>query len=319
MKYQGKPMSLKKKDFYGKEVTDAIKKACDELGVAQEKLDIEVVETGSTGIFGLIRKKAHIRAMVKTVAAKITAMVPAEEEEIVAPPPPPKKSPVQVQAPSEPEENVYEGASEDVPLEVGGEKDDDPEEIAGDDLPLSTEDVQISQENLDIVQAELSRLLELMGYPSTVQIESSGISVHCFIQGGFEEALTGQDGKTLDSLQYILRKIIARKLPDRLRLSLDIGDFRERRQVELAEKALELAKMVKEDGKTQVLAALNPSERRVVHMTLQEDKDIRSRSVGEGLFKKILIYKPGKGKKPGPRKHHSPRGKGKNSKPDTEK
>ena len=312
-------MPLKKKDFYGKEVTDAIKKACDELGVAQEKLDIEVVETGSTGIFGLIRKKAHIRAMVKTpVAAKISAKVPAEEEEVVAPPL--KKSPVGVQASPEPEENGCEGASEDGPLEVGGERDDDPEEMAGDDLPLNAEDVQISQENLDIVQAELSRLLELMGYPSTVQIESSGISVHCFIQGGFEEALTGQDGKTLDSLQYILRKIIARKIPDRLRLSLDIGDFRERRQVELAEKALELAKMVKEDGKTQVLAALNPSERRVVHMTLQEDKDIRSRSVGEGLFKKILIYKPGKGKKTGPRKHHSsPRGKGKNSKPDAEK
>ncbi len=311
-------MSLKKKDFYGKEVTDAIKKACDELGVAQEKLDIEVVETGSTGIFGLIRKKAHIRAMVRTVAAPVAATLPAEEEEIVAPPPSPKKSPAQVQAPSEPEAKAYAGVSEEASLDVGGDRDDDAGEIACDDV-LVTENVQISQENLDIVQTELSRLLELMGYPATVQIESSGISVHCYIQGGFEEVLTGQDGKTLDSLQYILRKIIARKIPDRLRLSLDIGDFRERRQVELAEKALELAKMVKEDGKTQVMAALNPSERRVVHMTLQEDKEIRSRSVGEGLFKKILIYKPGKGKKPGPRKHHSPRGKGKNSKPDTEK
>ena len=311
-------MSLKKKDFYGKEVTDAIKKACDELGVAQEKLDIEVVETGSTGIFGLIRKKAHIRAMVRTVAAPVAATLPAEEEEIVAPPPSPKKSPAQVQAPSEPEAKAYAGVSEEASLDVGGDRDDDAGEIACDDVPV-TENVQISQENLDIVQTELSRLLELMGYPATVQIESSGISVHCYIQGGFEEVLTGQDGKTLDSLQYILRKIIARKIPDRLRLSLDIGDFRERRQVELAEKALELAKMVKEDGKTQVMAALNPSERRVVHMTLQEDKEIRSRSVGEGLFKKILIYKPGKGKKPGPRKHHSPRGKGKNSKPDTEK
>jgi len=199
------------------------------------------------------------------------------------------------------------------------EKDDELVESAYDDALLDTEDGQISQENLDIVQSELSRLLELMGYPSQVQTESSGISVHCCIQGGFEEALTGQDGKTLDSLQYILRKIIARKIPDRLRLSIDIGDFRERRQLELAEKAVELARMVKEDGKTQVLPALNPSERRVVHMTLQEDKDIRSRSVGEGLFKKILIYKPGKGKKPGARKHHSPRGqKAKNNKPDAE-
>ena len=308
-------MSLEKKDFYGKEVTDAIKKACDELGVAQEKLDIEVVETGSTGIFGLIRKKAHIRATVNKAAVPLSAGMPDADEEVAASPPPPRKPPVQ--APAEPVAKEPENIPEDVSLDAAD--DDDPAEIVSDEV-LPDEGMPVSPENLDIVRTELSRLLELMGYPSTIQIESSGISVHCFIQGGFEEALTGQDGKTLDSLQYILRKIIARKIPDRLRLSLDIGDFRERRQVELAEKALELAKMVKEDGKTQVLPALNPSERRVVHMTLQEDKDIRSRSVGEGLFKKILIYKPGKGKKPGARKHHGPRGnKAKNSKSDTEK
>ncbi len=58
-------MSLKKKDFYGKEVAEAIKKACEEFDVPQEDLDIEIIETGSTGIFGLIRKKTHIRASVK--------------------------------------------------------------------------------------------------------------------------------------------------------------------------------------------------------------------------------------------------------------
>jgi len=304
-------MSLEKINFYGKEVTDAIKKACDELGVAQEKLDIEVVETGSTGIFGLIRKKAHIRATLKTA--------PIEEEVVaVVVPRPSKKPSVPVQAPVELEDDGSEDADDDLPLEAQEDKADDHTEIA--DAVLDPEEGQISRENMDIIQTELSRLLELMGYPSQVETESSGISVHCCIKGGFEEALTGQDGKTLDSLQYILRKTIARKIPDRLRLSIDIGDFRERRQHELAEKALELARMVKEDGKTQVLAALNPSERRVVHMTLQEDKDIRSRSVGEGLFKKILIYKPGKGKNPGARKHHNPRGqKAKNSKPDAEK
>ena len=58
-------MSLDKKDFYGKEVAAAIKNACDTFGVPQEKLEIEVIETGTTGIFGLIRKKAHIRVQIK--------------------------------------------------------------------------------------------------------------------------------------------------------------------------------------------------------------------------------------------------------------
>jgi len=60
-------MSPENRDFYAKEVTDAIKKACDTLQVPQEELAIEVVETGSMGIFGLIRKKAHIRAVVKSL------------------------------------------------------------------------------------------------------------------------------------------------------------------------------------------------------------------------------------------------------------
>ena len=58
-------MAIKKHDFLGKEVADAIKEACETLKVPQERLDIEVLETGTTGIFGLIRKKAKIRVSVK--------------------------------------------------------------------------------------------------------------------------------------------------------------------------------------------------------------------------------------------------------------
>ncbi len=306
-------MPLKKRDFYGKEVTDAIKKACEELGAAQGQLDIDVVETGSTGIFGLIRKKAHIKASVKVVRDEV-------EDEPPAPLPlPAKKADDRIRPAAEAKKKRLQEPLEDVEVD---DKDDDLAEAVDEDRVSDSvmAQGQVGQESLDIVRDELGRLLELMGYPSEIRIESSGISVHCCIHGGSEEALTGQDGKTLDSLQYILRKIIARKISDRIRLSIDIGDFRERREKELAEKAVELANLVKEDGKTQVLAALNPSERRVVHMTLQEDKEIRSRSVGEGLFKKILIYKPGKGKKNGPRKHHGPRGsRPKNSKPESEK
>jgi spoIIIJ-associated protein len=301
-------MSLNKKDFYGKEITDAIKKACDEFGVAQEQLDIDVMETGSTGIFGLIRKKAHIKAALRAVQ-EVEEEQPVVVEKKKEPKKPAQK--VEKQKKKEPDQEK-EPELEDDDTDDSDSYDDDSDSQGGD----------LSQESLDIVKQELTRLLELMGYPSEIQMESTGISVHCSIKGEFEEPLCGQDGKTLDSLQYILRKIIARKVSERVRLSLDIGDFRERRQKELAQKALELAQQVKEDGKTQVLAALNPSERRVIHMALQEDKEIRSRSVGDGLFKKVLIYKPGKGKKNGggSRRQHNSRGhRGKSSKTEKEK
>ncbi len=127
-------------------------------------------------------------------------------------------------------------------------------------------------------------------------------AVQCHISGEHEDDVIGHDGRTLDNLQYLIRKIASRSLPDKTMIDLDVGDFRERRTEELKEKAVELADLVKKDGKTQAIPALNPSERRVVHVTLQDDKSIRSRSVGDGIFKKVLIFKPGKGRKPGSRR-----------------
>jgi spoIIIJ-associated protein len=74
---------------------------------------------------------------------------------------------------------------------------------------------------------------------------------------------------------------------------------------ELQARAVRLAQEVKETGKTRTIPAINPAERRMVHMALQDDTEIRSRSVGEGLFKKVLIYLPGKGRRRSPRKKKS--------------
>ncbi len=275
-------MSLDKNDFYGKDVAEAIKKACEALGVPQENLDIAVMETGSTGIFGLIRKKAHIRVQLKPVAEEV-----AEVFELDSSP----------GAEIQEEQHVTEFELPEIaPAETAREEEDDEEE----ELPTEAEqESDASPESVEIVKEELLRIVALMGFPSTLQVETTGLAISCTLRGEFEENLAGPEGKVLDSLQYILRKIVSRKVQERLRISINVGAFREKRLEELKLKAAELAALVKEDGKTQVLPGLNPSERRVIHMFFQEDKEIRSRSVGDGLFKKILIYKPGKGNRPG--------------------
>lgn len=323
-------MSLEKIDFYGKEVAAAIKTACDTLGVAQEKLEIEVVEAGTTGIFGLIRKKAHIRVLVKPDNEEVDvdvfdadnfrnsesevdrtqktvhpAPVKFEKHEPEAEKPAPAKA-----------QRIVDHRDEDV--EIDQEQNQDTTDDDDDDMStVKDSDIEVSPESREIVKTELLQLVRLMGFPSTVETEAVGQSMVCTLRGDFEENLTGVDGKVLDSLQYILRKIISRKVPERLRISINVGDFREKRLEELKVRAVELAAIVKEDGKTQVLPALNPSERRVIHMILQEDNDIRSRSVGDGLFKKILIYKPGKGNKPTGRKR--PQAKGRQNKAGSKK
>lgn len=302
-------MSVDKKDFYGKEVAAAIKDACDTLRVPQEKLEIEVVATGTSGIFGLIRKKAHIRVSVKPDIEEAVADV-FEVDTLVAPDPTVER---QVERKPEPvvavkEKNRAEPAPEEIKVVETDLESTDDEDDEDDEQTDRESGTEVSPESLEIVKTELLQLVELMGFPSTLEIETMGSSVVCTLRGEFEENLTGPDGKVLDSLQYLLRKIVSRKVPERLRISINVGEFREKRLEELKVKAVEMAAQVKEDGKTQVLPALNPSERRVIHMILQEDKDIRSRSVGDGLFKKILIYKPGKGNRPGGRKRPPAKG-----------
>lgn len=313
-------MTPKDTDFYGKEVADAIKKACDKLQVPQEQLEIEVVATGSTGIFGLIRKKAHIKAHIRAEAPqqKEPQQQQAEVQSQQAEPLEKAQENAPVQAEKPQEETAPRPAVEQVDEHVEKAIDYDDEDDLDEDSEDYSEDdgsgEELSPETLATIEQELSKILELMGYSAPVEIHSKGVSVVCHVGGEHhQDVLTGQDGKTLDSIQYLLRKIVARKVPNRLRLTVDVGNYREERLVYLKERAAELAEQVKEDGKTQVIPALSPSERRVVHVSLQEDKEIRSRSVGDGLFKKILIYKPGKGGKSGGRKRGSSRGRRSNN------
>jgi spoIIIJ-associated protein len=294
------------KDFYGQDVPSAIKDACETLGVAQEQLSIEVIETGSKGIFGLIRKKAHIRVARQSphdepspAAPPAAASAPSTKPAAEAPQPRRQETaskPAEITV-AEPDEEPAGGADEDDADgnedEANGDEDDDDQ---------GREPVELSEQSRAIITAELQRLLELMECPSDVTVEEHDGSVLCRVSDSYAPILTSQEGRTLDSLQYLLRKIVSRKLPGRIQLSIDVGDYRARRNEHLRDLALHYAAQVKEDGKTQVIASLNPSERRVVHVCLQDDPGIRSRSIGEGLFKKVLIYKPGKPRKTSGRK-----------------
>jgi len=201
-------MSSGKKDFYAKEVTDAIRMACETLQAPQEELAIEVVETGSTGIFGLIRKKAHIRAMVKGPDFDTPPPEPAEVKETPAD----EVAPVQ----------ETEEKQEEVKVQAKREK---KEQKSKPSVPRK-EPEPPQAETVEIVCHELTELLRLMEFPSEVTAEVDGVTVRCQVSDEHEEALTGQEGKIVDSLQYLLRKIVARKVEEKVRLSIDIGQFR---------------------------------------------------------------------------------------------
>jgi spoIIIJ-associated protein len=268
-------------EYKGTDVEEAIANACQALNVAREQLEITIVSTGSTGIFGLGRKKAVVAVTLKGEGR--SAPPAAEAKEPAASLEKPRQS-------GRPPRAGKEGKPASAPEEQGKtEKEgEEPEESAVGD--------PVSAEEMEEIKKDLARILELMGAAASLSMEQDAANkVLARIEGEGLELLIGPEGQTLDALEYLLRKIITRKFPQKVLFALDAGGFRANRREELQERALRLAQEVKETGKTRTIPAINPAERRIVHMALQNDTEIRSRSVGDGVFKKVLIYLPGKG------------------------
>jgi len=285
----------KKMEFEGKDIAEAISLACKTLNVSQENLDIEVLTTGTSGIFGLCRQKAKLRVSVKKDFREKGGEKQANR--------PPAKAKIEKEKTAEKkrEKPVREKkqAAKSLPAAKGPEaaKEEREDFVVGDDL-------------LGDLKTDLERILEFMHYPSSVSVTSDRENITAQIQGEYVNEIVEQNGKVLDSLQYLLRKISGKKYNEKVIISLDAGNFRAARNEELKQLGLEQAAEVKKSGKTGSIPSLNPSERRVVHLALQDDKDVRSRSVGEGLFKKVLIYRPGaKGRKGPARKKKGGRNK----------
>jgi len=276
-----------KMEYKGTDVEEAIGNACAALNVPREELDIRIISTGSTGIFGLGRKKAAVQVTLKKEGGHEQRR-PAQEKKASTPSPRGRSErPASERKPSAPRARVERSVDSDEPAE----------EVVGD---------PVTPEEMEAIRADIAKILELMGCPSEISMEQDqNNKVHAKITGEFVDIIVGPEGQTLDGLQYVLRKIITRKFPQKVLFSLDAAGFRENRMGELQERAVRLAQEVKETGKTRTIPAINPAERRMVHMALQDDTDIRSRSVGEGLFKKVLIYLPGKGRRRSPRKKKS--------------
>jgi spoIIIJ-associated protein len=274
-------------EFEGKDIADAISKACKALKASQEDLDIEVLTTGTTGIFGLMKQKARLRVSLKQEHRDKPARKNRKE-----------KRPAKRQ---------------DRPASVKAEEAREPEPVVQEAAPARQKEaesvsVAVSDELIAQAKKDLGHILELVGCPSEIEVSNDMDTVDIQIQGDHVKEIIDQNGKILDSLQYILRKIISQKYTEKASISIDAGNFREKRIEELKELGLKLAEEAKKTGKTRSISSLNPAERRVVHVALQDDKEIRSRSVGDGLFKKVLIYKPGsKGKKPSSRRRKGPR------------
>lgn len=150
-----------------------------------------------------------------------------------------------------------------------------------------------SDGTLSVVENTLGGIIERAGFDLeyTVDWKAADNEVCVELKGGDQELLKAKEGMLLDAFQTFLKRVLIHEFPDRtLNLSVDTGGFREESNQSLIDLAEKLKGIAMEKGKPVYFRALPPRERKVIHQYLANDARVKSRSIGEGLFKKIKIY-----------------------------
>ncbi|MEW6659454.1 MAG: RNA-binding cell elongation regulator Jag/EloR [Thermodesulfobacteriota bacterium] len=143
---------------------------------------------------------------------------------------------------------------------------------------------------LSQAQEILEQLLEKMDESGKVSGRQEDDRIILNIETEDAGLLIGKQGQTLEALQYLLTKILAQKSRRKVRVNIDVESYRARHEEALVHLALKNGDKVKRSGKPVTLNPMNPHDRRIVHLTLQGDKELKTMSRGEGLYKKVIIY-----------------------------
>lgn len=206
-----------------KSVEEAIALACQKLKLPREKLEIEILSKGSSGIFGIVgARKAKIR---------VTAKVP--------------------------------------PVELTAEK----------------------------AKEVLAEILKHVDLPNVVEWESREDSFYLNIISNGSGLLIGKRGKTLNALQFLVSKIVSRQSGENVSVIVDTENYRTKRELSLTELARQLCDKVKKSHRPLTTGPMSAQDRRIIHLALKEDQDVRTKSKGEGNLRRVVIYPVKKARK----------------------
>ncbi len=259
-------------EISGKTKEEAIMKASVQLETPSDQLDIQIISEGSRGFLGFGSKPFVIRAGRKEEEKK-----EPEKEESKPEPQQTEKKPEQQPAPAK--EKLREGK----PKREGRQ------------IEIITDQEQI-EEVKKRAEEFLSQVFEAMGievHMESVYNESDG-SLTIDFSGENMGVLIGKRGQTLDSLQYLTGLVLNKKTSVYVKVKLDTENYRARRRETLENLARGIAYKVKKTRKAVVLEPMNPYERRIIHSTLQGNRNVETYSEGEEPYRHIVVKPKGR-------------------------
>ena len=144
-------------------------------------------------------------------------------------------------------------------------------------------------EEIEIAKELTIGLLERMGVKKEVEGFLKEGNLCLEIKGDQEGVLIGKHGRTLESLQMLINRMVNKRLKNAVRVVLDIDDYRKRRAESMGNIACRLGEKAKRMGHSLTVGPFNSHDRRIIHLTLKEDPYLKTESLGEGELKKVKI------------------------------
>jgi spoIIIJ-associated protein len=139
------------------------------------------------------------------------------------------------------------------------------------------------------VREFMEQTLTAMGVPLTVSIADSPDSLRIELSGDGGEILLRRRAEALDALQHVVNTAFRRHLDNDRTLVVDCLDYRKGKDAELCEMARFMMEKAKSSGAPQEIGPLNPYARRLVHITVAEDPQMTSESIGDAFLKTVII------------------------------
>ena len=250
-------------------VEAAVEAACEALGVSRDDLNVsyEVLEFPARKFF-------------KTIPAKVRVTVEEPEAETVQPAAPaPEKAPAETPAPettAAPAAETPAAPAAEAPAEAGDEE--KPLDIAAD-------------ARLQAAVDYLTPIFTLMGVQDfTFSALQKGEATILRVNGSHMGALIGRRGETMESLSYLASLVVNRMEGPYVKLGLDVGGYRGKREGDLEALARRIAERVIRTGCYYEMEPMNPYERHIIHTAVAAIDGVRSESTGDGASRRVVIY-----------------------------
>jgi spoIIIJ-associated protein len=180
---------------------------------------------------------------------------------------------------------VDDDAAEDA--EDADEDDEDDEDRDGEEDDLSS-----LEEEGEIAADYIEGLLDIADLDGDIDMDVEGDRAVVSVVGATLDELVGDDGEVLEALQELTRLAVHRRTGTRARLMLDVGGFRARRRIELAELGRTVADEVSRTGEPKKLRAMSPFERKIIHDAVAL-AGLRSESEGEEPNRRVVVFPAG--------------------------